>query len=219
MSVEERLKEFKDALPNDVKLVAVSKTHSTSIIMQAYDMGQRAFGENRVQELIEKAEQLPEDVEWHMIGHLQSNKVKYIAPYIHLIHSVDSLRLLRTIQREGKKNKRVISLLLQVHIAQEDSKFGLTEEKLFELIEEYNTNEFDYVEIKGLMGMATFTEDENLVRSEFKHLKELFNKAKVKLKNSDSFSELSMGMTNDYLIAIEEGSTIVRIGSAIFGAR
>ncbi|HKL71321.1 MAG TPA: YggS family pyridoxal phosphate-dependent enzyme [Marinilabiliaceae bacterium] len=219
MSVDIRLKEFKDALPDDVKLVAVSKTHSTSTIMETYEMGHRAFGENRVQEMIEKAEQLPDDIDWHMIGHLQSNKVKYIAPYIGLIHSVDSMRLLRTIDREGEKNDRVISVLLQVHIAKEQSKFGLTEEKLFELIEEYNANEFANVRVEGLMGMATFTEDKEQVRSEFKHLKELFDKVRIKLKNSDCFYELSMGMTDDYLIAIEEGSTIVRIGSAIFGAR
>ena len=219
MSVVKRLKELKDTLPDYVELVAVSKTHSTSIILQTYEEGHRAFGENRVQELIEKAEQLPSDVEWHMIGHLQSNKVKYIAPYIHLIHSVDSLRLLRTINREGEKNNRVISVLLQVHIAQEESKFGLTKENLFQLIDAYNTNKFPFVKIKGLMGMATFSDDETLVRSEFKYLKELFDKVKTKLNDADSFTELSMGMTDDYSIAIEEGSTIVRIGSAIFGDR
>lgn len=219
MSVDKRLKEFKDALPDDVKLVAVSKTHSTSTIMEAYDMGHRVFGENRVQEMIEKAEQLPDDIDWHMIGHLQSNKVKYIAPYIGLIHSVDTMRLLRTIDREGEKNNRVISVLLQVHIAQEQSKFGLTEEKLFELVEEYSANKFANVKVKGLMGMATFTDDKEQVRSEFKHLKALFDKVKTKLDDADSFTELSMGMTDDYLIAIEEGSNIVRIGSAIFGTR
>lgn len=219
MSVEKRLKEIKDSLPNHVQLVVVSKTHSSSTIMQAYNTGQRAFGENRVQEMMEKVNQLPDDVEWHMIGSLQSNKVKYIAPYIHLIHSVDSLKLLRTINREAEKNDRVISVLLQVHIAQEESKFGLTDEQLYQLVEEINNQPFNHVKVTGLMGMSTFTSDKEVVRNEFKHLKNLFETVKTKLNDASAFTELSMGMTSDYQLAIDQGSTIVRIGSAIFGER
>lgn len=219
MSIENNLKEIKNSIPESVELVAVSKTHAPEVLMKLYDSGHRVFGENRVQELIEKEQELPKDIEWHMIGHLQRNKVKYIAPYVHLIHSVDSLRLLNTVNREGEKNDRKISVLLQLHIAEEESKFGLNENEFFQLIEEYNKGDYKYVEVKGVMGMSTFTDDKEQVRGEFKKLKSFFDKGKEKIKNNDSFTKISMGMTDDYQIAIEEGSTIIRVGSAIFGSR
>jgi len=206
---------------NRVTLVAVSKTKSVEEIKELYDLGQKDFGENYVQELSEKQSQLPKDIRWHFIGHLQSNKVKQIAPFIHLVHAVDSLKLLQEINRQGKKNDRVIDCLLQVHIAREETKFGLDENELKTLV---NTNanelhELQNVRIVGLMGMASFTDDMEKVRIEFRYLKRLFETyAKLPIDNCQ-FTILSMGMSSDYFVAIEEGTTMVRIGSLIFGAR
>jgi pyridoxal phosphate enzyme (YggS family) len=206
---------------NGVTLVAVSKTKPVEAIKELYDLGHRDFGENYVQELVEKQQQLPQDIRWHFIGHLQSNKVKYIAPFVHLIHGIDSFKLLKEVSKQAKKLNRVIDVLLQVHIAQEETKFGFDERELQELL---NTNsselhESENIRIKGLMGMATFTEDQEKIRSEFKYLKSLFyTYSKSEIPNS-KFETLSMGMSGDYTLAIEEGSTMVRIGSLIFGER
>ncbi len=204
-----------------VTLVAVSKIKPVSDILALYNAGQLDFGENYVQELQEKQSQLPADIRWHFIGHLQSNKVKYIAPYIHLIHGVDSLKLLQTIQKEGKKIGRKINCLLQVFVAQEETKFGLNAEELTELLEEWKTStEKGYVEICGIMGMASFTENEDQLKKEFSTLKNIFIETKQKyFESSSRFEILSMGMSSDYKIAIEHGSTMVRIGSLLFGQR
>ena len=202
------------------KLVAVSKTHPVEMVKEAYDAGQRIFGENKVQELCAKQPQLPNDIEWHLIGHLQTNKVKQIAPFVSLIHSVDSFKLLEEINKQGKKIGRVIPCLLQVFIANEETKFGFDERELIELIELNAIGLLDYVKIVGLMGMATFTNDKDQVRNEFRNLKTLFSKIrKMNLPSNIEIKELSMGMSQDYEIAIEEGSTLVRIGTAIFGSR
>lgn len=203
---------------HDATLVAVSKTKPNSKILDLYQKGQKIFGENRVQELVEKHESLPKDIEWHMIGHLQKNKVKFIAPFVHLIHSVDSIALLQTIEKEGAKNERVIPVLLQVKIATEESKYGSDDSSLMEMVQA--SINFDHVKIKGLMGMATFTDDMDQVRQEFRYLKQCFDKLKsTHLLGSDNFTEISMGMSGDYKIALEEGSTMIRVGSLLFGAR
>lgn len=199
-------------------LVAVSKTRPPEDILEAYHAGQRIFGENKVQELTEKYDLLPKDVEWHMIGHLQRNKVKYIAGFVSLIHSVDSLRLLNAIEKEAKKAERQINILLQVHIAEEDTKFGFDEQELNGILTEEASNKWPHLRFCGLMGMATFTDDEDQVRREFQGLKELFDRFEKKGILPD-FRILSMGMSGDYPLALEEGSTMVRIGSAIFGER
>ncbi|WP_162418936.1 YggS family pyridoxal phosphate-dependent enzyme [Cyclobacterium roseum] len=202
------------------RLVAVSKTKPSSAIKEAYDAGVRDFGENKVQELTEKAEALPTDIHWHMIGHLQRNKVKYIAPFVHLIHSVDSLRLLKQINKEGQKVDRVIPCLLQVHIATEESKYGWDEEELTAFLNGDEIKGMQNIRILGLMGMATNTENTEKIRSEFRGLKALFEQLKnMDLPDQVQMSELSMGMSGDYRIAQEEGSTMVRIGSAVFGER
>ncbi len=204
----------------NVTLVAVSKTKPVSDILELYELGQRDFGENYVQELVEKAEQLPKDIRWHFIGHLQSNKVKYIAPFVHLIHGVDSEKLLKEINKQAAKLNRTIYVLLQIHIAQEETKFGLDEEELNVLINQSANLLMKNTNLCGLMGMASFSEDMNLVRKEFNRLKIIFDKANNQLSiNNYSLSILSMGMSGDYKIAVEEGSTIVRIGSLLFGAR
>lgn len=206
-----------------VKLVAVSKTKPVADIFELYQLGQRDFGENYVQELAEKHLLLPHDIKWHFIGHLQSNKVKYIAPFVHLIHGVDSFKLLKEINRQGMKNHRVIECLLQIHIAQEETKFGLNEEELDELVRDLQqldgTDQLLYVKVSGLMGMASFTNDAAKVRSEFKYLASLFDKYKNLQTSNFHLQTLSMGMSADYKIAIEEGSNLVRIGSLIFGER
>ncbi len=199
-------------LDEKVQLVAVSKTKPTNYIFEAYQAGQRIFGENKVQELIEKSANLPDDIQWHMIGHLQTNKVKYIAPFVSLIHSVDSKKLLIEIDKRAKQHEIVIHCLLQIHIARESSKFGLSENEALELLEIKLAN----VSIDGLMGMATFTDNKQQIRSEFKSLKNTFEKAKRKFHK---LSILSMGMSGDYEIAIEEGSNMIRVGSSIFGSR
>lgn len=216
MSITSDLKQLISELPESVTLVAVSKTKPNEAIAEAYQAGQRDFGENKVQELVLKWETLPKDIEWHMIGHLQRNKVKYIAPFVSLIHSVDSVRLLQEIDKQAKKNKRVIDCLLQVHIAQEDTKFGFDEAELIEFINSTYYNELSNVRIRGLMGMATFTSEENQLKAEFSSLKQIFERQKNAFED---FDILSMGMSGDYQLAIEEGSTMIRVGSAIFGAR
>ena len=219
-SIAQNLQEIKSQLPKNVALVAVSKTKPNSAIQEAYEVDQRVFGENRIQELVAKSEVLPKDIEWHMIGHLQSNKVKYIASFISLIHAVDKAKLLAEINKEAKKNNRVIKVLLQFHIAEEDSKFGLSLEQAKTLLDSDKFRSFENVEVVGVMGMATFTSDQNQVRSEFKTLKSIFEKLKSDFfLSQSSFKEISMGMSGDYQLAIEEGSTMVRVGSSIFGKR
>ena len=204
----------------DVKLIAVSKTKSQNDILEAYHAGHRAFGENIVQELAEKQEALPKDIEWHLIGHLQSNKVKYIAPFIALIHSVDSLKLLNEINKQAKKHNRTIDCLLQVHIADEDTKFGLDHVELIELLWSEQLAEFKNIRITGLMGIATNTPNEKVIKEEFYELKALFDGIKQSFFNdAPHFNTLSMGMSSDYKIAIEQGATMVRLGSTIFGGR
>jgi pyridoxal phosphate enzyme (YggS family) len=203
-----------------VKIVAVSKTKTTDQILEIYNAGHRDFGENKVQELSEKAEKLPKDIQWHMIGHLQSNKVKYIAPFIYLIHSVDSVKLLKTIDKEARKNNRIINVLLQVRIAEEDTKFGMEAEDLYEIVEDFNANLYPNVKICGLMGMATFTDDLTQIEREFERLHDIFIEMKVVyFTQAYYFKELSMGMSGDYELAIEHGATLVRIGTLIFGRR
>jgi len=210
MSVKNNILHLQKHLADNVHLVAVSKTKPNELIIEAYGAGQRIFGENKVQELVEKEESLPKDIEWHMIGHLQTNKVKYIAPFVSLIHAVDSKKLIKEINKRAKQNNRVIPCLLQVHIAQEESKFGLDKDGVIEILK----TDFPNVSIVGLMGMATFTDNKNQVRKEFKYLKDSYDELK---ENQPNFSILSMGMSGDYSIAIEEGSNMVRIGSSIFG--
>lgn len=218
--VSENLKKVLSKLPSSVKLVAVSKTKTPEEIMGLYNSGQRVFGESKAQELIPKYEELPKDIKWHMVGHLQRNKVKYIAPFVEIIQSVDSLRLLKVIDKEGAKNNREIKCLLQMHIAEEESKFGMSEDELCQMLESDDFKQMKNISINGLMGMASFTEDEEQVRKEFKMLKSVFDDIKEKyFQSDDSFSEISIGMTNDYEIAIEEGSTMLRIGTALFGER
>lgn len=220
MSIPEQLEKIKNELPQHVKLIAVSKTHPVSVIMEAYNAGHKIFGENRVQELISKYDEMPKDIEWHLIGHLQTNKVKYIAPFVSLIHSVDSLKLLSVIDKEAQKCNRVIDCLLQVYIASEETKFGLSADELHELLQNPEFKQLQNVRVCGLMGMATFTDNMEQVRMEFRFLKKLFNEVKqTYFQNQPWFKELSMGMSSDYRIAIEEGSTMVRIGSNIFGHR
>ncbi|WP_276392667.1 YggS family pyridoxal phosphate-dependent enzyme [Eudoraea chungangensis] len=216
MSIKANLERIHKSLPGKTILVAVSKTKSKEEIMEAYETGQRIFGENKVQEMVSKWENLPKDIRWHMIGHVQTNKVKYMAPFVSLIHGVDSLKLLKEINKQGLKNQRVIDCLLQVHIAKEDSKFGLSEEGLMAVLKDITNLELKNIRITGLMGMATYTDETNTIRSEFKYLKRLFDQIREKNEN---LRVLSMGMSADYKIAIEEGSTMVRIGSSIFGQR
>lgn len=220
MGIAEIISELKQDLPAHVQLVAVSKTKPNEAIVEAYEGGQRVFGENKVQELTRKFEELPKDIEWHFIGHLQTNKVKYIAPFVSLIHGVDSMKLLKTIHKEGKKLERKIPVLLQFHIAEESTKFGLDLDEARDILRSDEFSGFDYVEVKGVMGMATYTDDENQVRKEFKQLKNIFDQLKGEFfAEQDSFSEISMGMSGDYKLAVESGSTMVRIGSTIFGER
>jgi len=219
-SAAEKFLEFQKTIPTHVKIVAVSKTKPVEDILSVYETGQRAFGENKIQELSDKAIRLPEDIEWHAIGHLQTNKVKYIAPFVHLIHAVDSLKLLKVIQKEALKNKRKISCLFQVHIAEEQSKFGFSEDDLIRMLEGDEWKKLDQVNICGLMGMATFTDDKEKVKNEFRRLYSIFKRLKTNYFSSqDQFCEISMGMSGDYELAIEEGATIIRVGSTIFGER
>ncbi|HMP98222.1 MAG TPA: YggS family pyridoxal phosphate-dependent enzyme [Cyclobacteriaceae bacterium] len=206
--------------PFGARLIAVSKTQAIEKIKEAYDAGQRLFGENKVQEMLSKYEHLPADAEWHLIGHLQRNKVKYIVPFVAMIHSVDSFRLLEEINKQAEKNNRVIACLLQVHIAEEESKFGFSADELIELIKSDDLANLNHVNIVGLMGMATFTDDKEQVRKEFAGLKLLFDRVKSLSNNANvNMQELSMGMSGDYQIALAQGSTLVRIGTAVFGER
>ena len=216
MSIEENLKKVLHSLSDGVELVAVSKTKSVEEILEAYHGGQRIFGENRIQEMVDKWEVLPADIQWHMIGHVQRNKVKYMASFVSLIHGVDSLKLLKEINKQAQRNGRKIKCLLQIHIAEESSKFGFDENEVSDLVNSGEIQNLEHIEVCGLMGMATFTEDMEQVRKEFKGLKRLFDKLRASLPG---MQVLSMGMSGDYLIAIEEGSNLVRIGSSIFGAR
>ena len=216
MKISENLKKIKSSLPEAVTLVAVSKTKPISEIMQAYDAGQRAFGENKVQEMASKWEEMPDDIKWHMIGHVQRNKVKYMAPFVSLIHAVDSPRLLKEINKQAKNNDRVIDCLLQIKIAEEDSKFGLDENEAIELLASEAFKKYENIKVVGLMGMATFTDNETQVTKEFKKLKNLYNTLS---KDYPAFSILSMGMSGDYELAIAQDSNMVRIGSSIFGER
>lgn len=220
MGVQENLTDFLQQLPSGVKLVAVSKTKPSEIIREALVTGHSIFGENKVQELTSKQAQLPKDIEWHYIGHLQRNKVKFIAPFVSLIHAVDSLRLLSEINKQALINNRMIDCLMQFHIADETTKFGLNYSEACDLLENDQYKSFKNVRFIGVMGMATYTEDTGQIRSEFKRLRNYFDQLKkVYFQNIESFKELSMGMSDDYQIAIEEGSTLIRIGSKIFGKR
>lgn len=210
--------EIKNQLPAHVTLVAISKTKTVEEILEAYHAGQRIFGENKVQELLGKCDELPDDIQWHLVGHLQTNKVKYILPKVHLIHSVDSWKLALEIEKMAARLRKKIPVLLQVYIAREESKFGLDEQELVEICEA--EEHFPHLEFCGLMGMASNTDDVAIVRGEFQYLKKTFDEVKLKyMSHHPSFKELSMGMSGDYKIAIEEGSTMVRIGSSIFGSR
>lgn len=220
MSIEDKLRDVLKTIPGHVKLVTVSKTQPVESILLVYNAGQRIFGENKVQELTEKQPQLPDDINWHMLGHLQTNKVKYIAPFVSLIHSVDSLKLLKEIDKEAAKNKRVIDCLLEFYIAREESKFGMSMEEALEILNSEDYKNMNNIRICGVMGIASFVDDPDIVRAEFKSLVGIFSRLKSEFfPDKDYFSEISMGMSSDYRIAIEEGATIVRIGTAIFGER
>ncbi|ACT93234.1 YggS family pyridoxal phosphate-dependent enzyme [Dyadobacter fermentans] len=218
-SIADNLAQIEQALRKETRLVAVTKTKPTTLLMEAYEAGARLFGENKVQEMVAKYEELPKDIEWHMIGHLQTNKVKYMAPFVSLVHSVDSFKLLKEINKEARKNDRIIDCLLQIYIAREETKFGLSEDEALALITSPELATLANVRIAGLMGMASNTDDQEAVRSEFRGLKSTFEAFKNHENAQVTMRELSMGMSGDYLIAMEEGSTLVRVGSAIFGSR
>jgi len=220
MQISKNLQKILSDIPQHVNLVAVSKTKPNEDILEAYNSGQRIFGENKVQDIAKKYKELPKDIQWHFIGHLQTNKVKFIAPFVSLIHAVDSFKLLKKINSEAQKNNRVIDCLIQLHIAQEDTKFGLNCSEIKEIIKSEEFSVLENVNIVGLMGMATYTEDNEQVKNEFLSLADCFSELKNKyFGNSENFKELSMGMSGDYKIAIEAGSTMIRVGSSIFGVR
>jgi pyridoxal phosphate enzyme (YggS family) len=216
MSIANNLQTIKSQLPSNVTLVAVSKTKPVVDLMEAYNAGQRIFGENKIQEMTEKWEEMPKDIQWHMIGHVQTNKVKFMAEYVTLVHGVDSLKLLKEINKQAKKHDRIIDVLLQMHIAEEETKFGLDDDELEEILNQVQNDKFENIKIIGLMGMATFTENQNQIKKEFLHLKSIFDKLKTE---NFQLNTLSMGMSGDYKLAIDCGSTMVRIGSSIFGGR
>lgn len=219
MIIAENLLKIKKSLPDHVTLVAVSKTKPLPDLMEAYTVGQRIFGENKIQEMVDKWEQMPKDIAWHMIGHVQTNKVKYMAPFVSLIHGVDSLKLLEEINKQAQKNNRVIDCLLQIYIAEEESKFGLDEEELHSLLTSDSFKQMNNIRIVGLMGMATFTENTSQIKKEFIHLKTIFDRIQKQGTNNCQLQTISMGMSGDFQLAIECGSTMVRIGSSIFGGR
>ena len=219
MSIQTNLTEIKKHLPLEVTLIAVSKTKPVTDLLEAYEIGQRHFGENKIQEMTDKYEQLPKDINWHMIGHVQSNKVKYMAPYVYLIHGVDSFKLLQEINRQALKNNRTINCLLQVYIAQEETKFGLDANEIAEIINSQEFKNLQNITISGLMGMASFTDNQEQVKAEFNSLKQLFDQYKNIKTSNINFQYLSMGMSGDYQLAISCGSNMVRIGSNIFGTR
>lgn len=219
MAIKEKLLKIKSSLPEHVTLVAVSKTKPVNDLMEAYNAGQRIFGENKIQEMTEKWELMPKDIQWHMIGHIQTNKVKFMAPYVSLIHGVDSLKLLVEINKQASKSNRIIDCLLQIHIAEEETKFGLDEQELNELLASELFKNLNGIRIVGLMGMATFTENQNQIKKEFEHLKSIFDTLQNLESKNFQLNTLSMGMSGDYKLAISCGSTMVRIGSSIFGGR
>ena len=220
MSIKENLDKLRSGLPASVSLVAVSKTKPPETVLEAYDAGQRIFGENKVQELVSKQPDLPEDIQWHFVGHVQTNKVKFIAPFVAMIHGVDSLKLLKEINKRAASNNRTIDCLLQFHIATESTKFGLSLREAEEILSVLKDQPLKNVRIVGVMGMATYTDDLAQVRAEFKSLKAIFDTIKKRhFEGEDAFCEISMGMSGDYHIAIEEGSTMIRVGTAIFGPR
>ncbi len=220
LTIIENLQEIKNSIPTSVTLVAVSKTKPIEDLQTAYDAGQRIFGENKVQELREKEPALPNDIKWHMIGHMQSNKVKFIAPYISLIHGVESFKLLREINKQALKNKRIINVLLQFHIATEATKFGFQINEVNDILNSQEFKDLKNIEISGVMGMASFIDNKSQVRKEFANLKSIFNEIKLNFfPNEKSFNTISMGMSGDFKLAIDEGSTMIRVGSSIFGSR
>ncbi len=220
MSIKENIQKYNNQLPEKVKLVAVSKTKPNSFVLEAYNAGQRIFGENKVQDLTAKQPELPSDIIWHFIGHLQRNKVKFIAPFVNTIHAIDSLRLLKEINKQAVINNKTINCLLQFHIAEEETKFGLNMQEAKEILKNDDFKNLRNIKISGLMGMATYTQDKEQIRKEFRNLKNYFNQLKSDyFKENTEFKEISMGMSGDYKIAIEEGSTMIRIGTDIFGAR
>ena len=220
MGIVENLQKIQNQIPTHVTLVAVSKTKPDELIMEAYSSGHRDFGENKVQDLVAKAERLPGDIRWHMIGHLQSNKVKYMASFVHLVHGVDSFKLLNVINKEAAKHNRVIDCLMQVHIAREQTKFGFSRDELLEVVQSDSFGELENIRIRGVMGMATYNENSGQIREEFRHLKRIFDELRTGVfSKNKSFDQLSFGMSEDYQLAVDEGSTMVRIGSLIFGAR
>lgn len=220
MSIETNLHSIKSSLPPHVTLVAVSKTKPVADLLEAYNAGQRIFGENKIQEMAAKYEEMPKDVEWHMIGHVQTNKVKYMAPFVSLVHGVDSLKLLKEINKQAAKHNRVINCLLQMHIAEEETKFGMDEQELNELLASDDFRQMQNIKVTGLMGMATFTDDEAQIKKEFTHMKTVFDRLRNQPETLNfKLATLSMGMSGDYQLAIDCGSTMVRIGSSIFGQR
>ena len=219
MSIQENLNHIKSALPNHVTLVAVSKTKPVSVLMEAYKAGQRIFGENKIQEMTQKYEDMPKDIEWHMIGHVQSNKVKYMASYVHLIHGVENFKLLKEINKQAKKHNRIINCLLQIKIADEDSKFGMSLDDALKIFQLEAFLELQNIKIEGVMGMATYTDDKTKIKAEFNFLKTAFDKLKQTNSPNCNMHIISMGMSSDYKLAIASGSNMVRIGSSIFGSR
>lgn len=220
MSISTNIEEIRKHIPNSVRLVCVSKFNPVESILEAYNCGERIFGESKVQELCGKQEILPTDISWHFIGHLQSNKIKFIVPFVDLIHGVDSFKLLQDINKQAIKIDKTVNCLLQIHIASEETKFGFSEDELIEMLSNVDLKKLKNIRICGFMGMATFTDNKSQIRSEFRYLKTLFDKIKLsRFSETVTFTELSMGMSDDYAIAIEEGSTMVRIGSSIFGVR
>ena len=219
MSIKTNLLQIKSQIPSTVTLVAVSKTKPIADLMLAYEAGQRVFGENKIQEMTEKWEAMPKDIKWHMIGHVQTNKVKFMAEYVDLIHGVDSLKLLEEINKQAKKNNRVIDCLLQMHIAEEETKFGLNEQELNDILDSDSIKNLKNIQIVGLMGMATFTNNQSQIKKEFQNLKRIFDTYKNLKSEICNLKSLSMGMSGDYQLAIDCGSTMVRIGSSIFGGR
>ena len=220
INVKENIRKLQDSLPKGVGLVAVSKFHPVELLREAYDAGQRVFGESRAQELLQKVGQMPDDVKWHFIGHLQTNKVRAIVPYVAMIHSIDSEKLLRVVDSEAERGGRVVDVLLQLHVAQEETKYGMTADECVAMVESGVLAELTHVRVCGVMGMATNTDDENEIRAEFRKIKQVFDLLHEGcLHDSDCFREISMGMSDDYQIAVEEGSTLVRVGHSIFGER
>ncbi len=219
MSIKENLKHIYSTIPENVTLVAVSKTKPVSDLMEAYNDGQRIFGENKIQEMVEKYEQMPKDIEWHMIGHVQTNKIKYMAPFVNLIHGVDKFKTLKEVNKEGKKNDRIIKCLLQIKIAEEDSKFGMSADEASDILQSKEFSELTYVCVMGVMGMATFTDDQKQIKSEFSYLKTTFDRLKAISTENFKPEIISMGMSDDYPLALTCGSNMIRVGSRIFGER